>query len=105
MATPEDIAALRLKINEPDDVEPYTDAKLDALIDAASGDTDAVAADIWAQKASQYAELVDISEAGSSRKNSQLYKNALEMAAHFRSDVVVPAAGLDFSTTRAIVRP
>lgn len=105
MATPEQILTLRRKINELDDVEPYTDAVLGALIDAASGDTDVVASDVWAEKASQYAELVDISEAGSSRKNSQLYKNALEMASHFKHDDDVPVAGVDFSTTRAIVRP
>jgi hypothetical protein len=81
----------------------YDDEELKARIDAANGDLDAVAADIWEEKAAAFAELVDISEAGSSRKNSSMYKAALEMHNHFTGeDEASSAAGA--STTRPIVR-
>jgi hypothetical protein len=106
MASAEVIALLRRKIGESDE-DTYTDEDLSALLDAASDDTDTVASAIWSEKASDFAELVDISEAGSSRKNSQLMKNAQEMAVFYgaknESDILVP--GRDRPTTRAIVRP
>jgi hypothetical protein len=107
MATAEQIAELRLKISEPDNVEPYTDQVLSDAIDEANGDTNAVAGSIWQTKAASYAEMTDISEAGSSRKNSQLYKQALEMADYFSSQSEgedAGEAGTDFPTTRASVR-
>lgn len=105
MASPEEIADLRRKISELDNTN-YSDAVLGARIDAADGDLNKVAYSIWQEKAATYAELVDISEAGSSRKNSQLYKNALEMADYYAGidddpDTPVPA---ERSTTRRIVR-
>ncbi len=105
MASAEQIAELRRKISEPDEAT-YTDANLNTQIDDASGDIDSVAVEIWEEKAATYAELVDISEAGSSRKNGQLYKNALDMARYYSastdSDLV---AGVDYPTTTRIVRP
>lgn len=104
MASPEQIAELRRKISEPDE-STYTDEMLGGLIDAASGNINGVAADIWEEKASTYAELVDYSEAGSSRKNGQLYKNALEMAAYYRGlESSTPVVGTDIPTTTPIVR-
>jgi hypothetical protein len=101
MASSDNIAALRLLTDEPS-TTPYSDAVLSARIDAAGGDVRAVAADIWREKAAGYATLVDISEAGSSRKNSQLYSNALSMAASFDApDAELPPV---YSTTRPIRR-
>lgn len=78
MATTEQIAELRRKTSEPD-TTTYDDATLNTMIDTA-GSVDEAAVVVWQEKASLYAELVDISEAGSSRKNSQLMQNAQEMA-------------------------
>lgn len=83
MASPEQVAELRRKTSEPD-TTTYDDSTLDGMIDAA-GSVDEAAAVVWQEKASLYSELVDISEAGSSRKNSQLMANALEMARYYAS--------------------
>lgn len=80
MATAEEIAAFRLLIDQPDDVEPYTDAALGARIDAANS-MQGLASTIWLEKAATYSTLVDVAESGSSRKLSDLHKNALAMAA------------------------
>jgi len=103
MATPEQIAELRRKISEPDEAT-YLDATLSMMIDDANGDLDAVAVSIWEEKAATYAELVDISEAGSSRKNGQLYSNALAMAAYFSSLGTASAADDDRPFTTPSVR-
>lgn len=90
MATGSDIASLRRLINEPEDVAPYTDLELTARIDAAGG-LDVVAYEIWGEKAAAYADLVDVSEGGSSRKMGDLHEQALNMVSFFGSRV--PDAG------------
>lgn len=87
MATPEQIAALRLLIAEPVNAAPYTDAVLGAAIDAAAGDLNAAAQGFWVSKAASYSELVDTSEGGSSRKMSDLAKNALAMVKYFGDQI------------------
>lgn len=106
MADAEQVAELRRMISEPDQT-PYSDDELKKRIDDASNDLDTVAADIWQEKASTYSEMVDISEAGSSRKNSQLFTNALKMASFYReaSTSADPVPGRDIPTTTPIVRP
>lgn len=89
MATVEQIAALRLLIAEQINAEPYTDTRLGLRIDAA-GDLNTVAAAVWQEKAAKYADLVDISEGGSSRKMGDLHEQALNMVLHFQS--MTPAA-------------
>jgi hypothetical protein len=84
MATAEQIAELRLLIAEPTG-DVYTDAILGTMIDARSGDMNGSAYDVWVQKAAAAAELVDISEGGSSRKMGDVYEQALSMARHFAS--------------------
>lgn len=84
MATSEAIAALRLLIAEPTD-EMYEDEMLGAALDLLGGSQEMAAASIWTQKAASYATLVDVSESGSSRKLSDLHKNALAMAGQFGS--------------------
>lgn len=84
MATAAEIAALRLIIAEPDDEAPYTDAILSVRLDGAAS-SQALASQIWLEKAATYAELVNTSESGSSRNLSDLHKNALAMAATFKA--------------------
>lgn len=82
MASPEDIANLRDLINEPDDTNGWTDDKLAAVIDGAAS-VNTAAGKVWVLKAGQLATLVDVSESGSSRKLSDLRKNAMEMASYY----------------------
>lgn len=108
MATLVQTSELRLMISEPDQT-PYSDAALELRIDNASNDLDLVAAGIWQEKASTYSEMVDISEAGSTRKNSQLFTNALKMAQYYKEQSVAAVEGIvpgrDIPTTTPIVRP
>lgn len=87
MATPEQISALRLLIAEPENTAPFTDAALEAAIDAADGDLNIAAKAFWVSKAASYTKLVDVSEGGSSRKMSDLAKNALAMVAYFGAQI------------------
>ena len=78
MATEDEILALREMVNEEGDCGGWDDDKLGAIID--SNETLAsAAAQVWYLKAGQFANLVDVSESGSSRKLSDLRKNAVEM--------------------------
>ena len=103
MATPEQILDLRAKIAEPLDVAPYGDTALSEKIES-SLSVAAAASDIWTAKAAAVAHLVDTSEGGSSRKNSDLYKNYLALAAEFGSGNLVAVASARRTTTRKIVR-
>lgn len=102
MATADQIAQLRKLLS--DDEEPYqfTDEELGTAIDGMG--MNAAAADFWRQKSASYAELVDVSESGSSRKLSDLSKNALAMAGYFDGQVQAETGGVR-PTTRRIVRP
>lgn len=85
----------------------YEDSYFDRFLDEAGGNVDAAAASVWQEKAAGYAEMVDISEAGSSRKNSQLYSNAMDMMAKYNAIAGEGPGGLEpgtYSTTRPIVR-
>ncbi len=84
MAAEEQVLALRELIAEPDDSNGWTDERLGRAIDAAAT-VNAAASAVWYQKAAIFANLVDVSESGSTRKLSDLRKNAMEMAAHFGS--------------------
>ena len=85
MATPEEIAALRLLIAEPEP-DTYSDEDLNARLDASDQYT--VAFDIWTEKAAAAAGLVDMSEGGSSRKLGDVYEQALGMAEAMRERAV-----------------
>lgn len=78
MATAAEILQVRRNTGETDATSTYTDLTLTAYIDALGvlGATVAV----WEEKAASYAELVDTSEAGASRRLSQLHDNALKQA-------------------------
>ena len=98
---------LRRATGENDVDSTYEDSDLDFYLDEAGGDVNQAAGKIWREKASQYAELVDITEAGSSRKNSTLYESATKQAEFYEGESTpggTPEPGT-YSTTRAIVRP
>lgn len=105
MATVEQIKTLRGMIDEQDSTT-YDDITLAAQIDQADGDVDLAAASIWEQKAARFSTLVDTSESGSSRSNSQVYKNARDMAAYYAGKVqtVTEVAATARPTTRTAVR-
>jgi hypothetical protein len=82
MATDEAISALRLLIAEPTE-DNYAQETLSARIDAAEGDLNLVAYQVWTEKAARFAGLGDISEGGSSRRNSSLQSQAMTLVKHF----------------------
>lgn len=93
MATAEQIAAFRLLIDEAEDAEPYSDLGLSLRLDGALS-PQALAKEVWLEKAAKYASLVNVSESGSSRSMSDLHKNALAMAKGFGdADPNAPGTG------------
>jgi hypothetical protein len=87
------------------DSDTYTNADLDIFVERASGDLNRAAALVWNEKAGAYADLVSISEAGSSRQNSDLYKHATDQRAYYESLAGSGAsAATTGTTTRRIVR-
>ncbi len=86
MATDEQVATLRPMIGELTEAS-YTDEVLKVIIEQAENDLDLAAAVVWEQKASSYSTLVDVSESGSSRSMSQIYKNALAQAKYYGDKV------------------
>lgn len=84
MATPQQIAEVRANTQEPNNVEPYTDEYIGGLIDS-YGVTEAEHK-IWISKRNAVADLVDISEGGSSRKNSQLFESYSKIVAGYEDD-------------------
>lgn len=106
MATESDVTTVREFVNEPTNANGWTDDRIKAIVDANDGDLRAAAADIWTSKASSFSMLVDVSENGSSRKMSDIHKNALAMARQFRSESIdLQIATIGRPRTRAIVRP
>lgn len=90
MATTLDINTLILMVGS----ELLTSVEIGRVIDLntnalAQVDLDASAAQVWEIRAGRYHGLVDISESGSSRKMSDLHKNALAMAATYRAKATV----------------
>lgn len=83
MATASQISDVRANTNEPDDTNGYTDIVIGTLIDALGNNVNLASGAIWRRKAAKFAELVDVSEAGASRKMSDLFKHATAMADHF----------------------
>lgn len=103
MANNDDYLRLKRMTGE-DDSTKYTNADLEIFIRSAGGDINLAASTIWAEKASDYADLVNITEAGSSRSNSDLFKHAADMRDHFLSVSGPAVAAAKASTTRRIVR-
>jgi hypothetical protein len=103
--TPEERMQLRRLIGDVTEPYTYDDDAIDEMLTATDGDARAAASSFWYSKATSYSEMVDISEAGSSRKNSDLFKNAMALAKQYDDNDGVndPAPDLP-STTRRIVR-
>jgi hypothetical protein len=103
MANPDQIAILRTRVGEG-----FSDIELGAILDRFKGDMDLATAEVWEIRAGQYSALVDMSESGSSRSMSQMYKNAIELARYFRKkhdDDIVDPGELGRTHTRKITRP
>jgi len=83
MADPSDIEYVMELVNEVDDSNGWTAERVAAYIDR-EGSNYLAASAIWTVKAGEFSTAVDVSESGSSRKLSDLKKNALDMAAHYR---------------------
>lgn len=103
MANNDDYLRLRRMTGEVDS-DTYTDTDLEYFIEQAGGDLNLAAARIWGEKSSAYADLVDITEAGSSRKNSDLFAHAQAQQVYFTSLTVGAVPAATGSTTRRIVR-
>jgi hypothetical protein len=106
MANENELARFRRMIGEPAEDSTYTDTELLVLLASVNDDFNTASIRIWDEKMSVYAELVDTTEAGSSRKNSALYDRAKERRDYFASlgtgDVATPT--VVSSTTRRIER-
>lgn len=86
MASVSDIVEVRKNTNESSD-ETYLDELIGAYIDAygVAGAT----AQIWREKAAEFASLVDVTESGATHKYSDLYKSALAMSAKWEGLVPI----------------
>jgi len=80
----------------------YSDSLLDAVLFRNGDDIDLAAAEVWREKAAAYADLVDVNNAGSSRKLSQLYDRAVKQAE--LHEVEAGAGPTRGARTRAIER-
>lgn len=103
MASQAQVTQLRLLIGDSD----LTDEQLGVIIDSEQT-IQGAAAQVWQSVAGEYADLVNISEAGSSRSLGSLHQNALNMAKYYRgldspSDQLPGAVAV--TRTRAIERP
>src|SRR5215510_11960890 len=108
MATADQITQVRLNTNEPDSTT-FTDLYISGLVDAFGdpGGVNLASGAIWRQKAATYSELVDVSEAGASRKMSDLFANALKMADFYDgagADEVAAASGSGRAKVHVIER-
>lgn len=104
MATDDQYLRLRRMTGEVGS-KTYTNTDLDLYINDAAGDLNVAASRIWGEKASDYADLVNMTEAGSSRSNSDLFQHAKSQQEYFSAlggEVAVVNTGS--STTRRIVR-
>ena len=74
-----DVARRRVRemIGETDATSAWEAHDIDLLLSGATSLEDAAAIG-WQKKAARYAELVDVTESGSSRKQSQLHAAALK---------------------------
>lgn len=103
MATQDEIDLLKLLVGS----EMLTDAEFGKMIDLEPGNMNLAAARVWEIRAGKYSGLVTISESGSSRQMSDLYKNALELARWYRQKAAEEEQEETNGSTRTrrIVRP
>lgn len=106
MATEAEIKLLRRLVNEPENVEPWTDVYLSDVIDEAE-DIAGAAVQIWTEKAATYADIVDVQEGSSRRSLGDLHEQALNMRKLFVGDDGTGQGESSFraARTRPIERP
>lgn len=104
MANNDQYLQLRRMCGENDPESSYTNTDLDVYISRTGGDLPAAAALIWGDKASEVADLVNMSEAGSSRSNSDLYTHAITQRDYYNGLSGTGQTTREGSTTRRIVR-
>lgn len=104
--SPELRMQLRRMIGDAEEPYTFSDVEIDEMLTATDGDARTAASTYWYSKATSYSEMVDITEAGSSRKNGDLFKNAMALAKQFDDNDGVndPPVIETPSTTRRIVR-
>jgi hypothetical protein len=96
---------LRRLIDEPANSSKYKSDKLAAILQAHNGDANLAAAQIWLEKAATYSKLVDMQEGDSKRNNSDLMKNATQMAKIFQGASNTGDTGVRPTGTNRIIRP
>ena len=94
MATVDEVALVRAYADEPTQ-DNWTDAALSDLIDGSS--VEEATSRVWTEKMARYSKLVDVSEAGASRKMSQAYDHAKEMAAYWAGVVAEGSGSASYS--------
>lgn len=92
-----------IRFNTDATQEEYPSVDLQKMLDAGMSVND-VSRSIWVKRAAQYSGLVDTSESGSSRKLSDLHKNALTMADRFKDADDFPSEPIRRKGTRNAVR-
>lgn len=104
MATEDEITELRQMVAETEDDSTWTDDELAVLIDSEDS-LNAAASKVWYLKAGRAASLVDVAESGSSRKLSDIRKNAMEMGAYYKAaDEAEEAATTDTASHPVVQR-
>jgi hypothetical protein len=98
---------LRQMIGDVDSPQMFDDSQLLIWIDERDNDLNLTAAYVWGLKAGKYAQLVDVTDGGASRKMSQLQTQAIKMQQFYASLVseANPPVATDAPKTRAITRP
>lgn len=97
---PEQYTFLRQLVSEPDDSQGWTTERIDqlgpgALLPDGTYDLRLYAALIWEAKAADAAEMVSVSESGSSRSMNQVFDHSLEMAKRYRAPAPSVPGGAD----------
>jgi hypothetical protein len=96
---------LRRLVDEPADGSDYKSADIATLLEAHNGNINKAAQQIWAEKAAQYAQLVNMREGDTQRDLGKLYDNALRMATYFGGLGESPETGSRGTGVSRIIRP
>lgn len=81
MASEAEVLQVRRNADEPGE-DPYSTDYIRSLVDTLGGVQQATA-QLWQEKAARYARLVDTTEAGASRMQSQVYDHALTQVRYY----------------------
>ena len=102
----EDELIARFRLVTGIEVSDINDTDLADLLTENDGDVNLAAAAFFDRQATKFSRLVDVSESGSSRSLSQLYKNAVAMSDSYRKRIATsdPKAPSSHSRTRLITR-